>query len=167
MDIFFEKLIARKKTIEDYMYIAGIFFSAIVAFFAVPYIPIANRLWLAAYAGIIYGAYYLITSRNIEYEYIVTNSDFDIDMIIAKRKRKRIFSANCKDFERVDRLDVDKLVRFKSEGRNFIHAYGSLRSPDLFYAALNYNGLKTVVIFEPDERILDAFKTYIPTKVSS
>lgn len=37
--------------------------------------------------AIIYGTYYLLSGMNIEYEYIFTNGEIDIDKIIAKRKR--------------------------------------------------------------------------------
>ncbi|UKI37385.1 MAG: DUF6106 family protein [Clostridiales bacterium] len=42
-------------------------------------------------AGVVYGAYILITHFNVEYEYILTNGDIDIDKIIAKKKEKKSF----------------------------------------------------------------------------
>ena len=55
--------------------------------------------------GLIFLIYYIITLRNIEYEYAVTNGDLDIDIIINQSKRKRLFSASCKEFEAVARVD--------------------------------------------------------------
>lgn len=41
-------------------------------------------------AGAVYLAYLLLNGTFVEYEYIVTNNDFDIDKITGKRKRKRL-----------------------------------------------------------------------------
>ena len=45
--------------------------------------------------GALYGGYRLITNMNVEYEYIVTNGEMDIDKIIAKRSRKRLLTVNA------------------------------------------------------------------------
>lgn len=45
------------------------------------------------------GAYYLISSRNLEYEYSITNGDITIDKIINRRNRKRIVSMDAHDIE--------------------------------------------------------------------
>ena len=51
-----------------------------------------------------YVGYLLITSRNIEYEYAVTNGDLDIDKIIAQRKRREYLVQIVKEFEIVAKL---------------------------------------------------------------
>ena len=99
MDTFLEKLVTRKKTLTDYLILAGTVIVGILLIMAALTIQILVQLGLSLLlaAGIIFLGYRIITSRNIEYEYIVTNGDLDIDIIVAKRKRKRIFSANCKE----------------------------------------------------------------------
>lgn len=42
--------------------------------------------------GACYLAYLLLTGTSVEYEYIVTNNDLDIDKISGKRKRKRLIT---------------------------------------------------------------------------
>lgn len=49
--------------------------------------------------GAIYGAYWLISGMSIEYEYILTNGEIDVDKIIAQRKRKRLVTVSAKTFE--------------------------------------------------------------------
>ncbi len=41
-----------------------------------------------------YLAYILFTNTFVEYEYIVTNNDLDIDKIVGRRKRKRLITVN-------------------------------------------------------------------------
>ena len=36
---------------------------------------------------------------NVEFEYVLTNGDIDVDKIIAQRKRKRLVSVKCSSFE--------------------------------------------------------------------
>ena len=49
--------------------------------------------------------------------------------------------------------------------KNRIDASSSIDSPDAYFITLNYKGQKTLVIFEPNERMLNNFKIYIPRKV--
>ena len=42
--------------------------------------------------GVFYLSWYLMTSTSVEYEYIVTNNDMDIDKIVGQRKRKRLIT---------------------------------------------------------------------------
>jgi len=170
-NVFIEKLIVKKKDAKDYLYTFGICIAGILVIVACPvltrYIPFIGNLWLLIATGVVYGVYRFITSRNIEYEYIVTDGDLDIDVIIAQRKRKRIFSANCKEF--------DVIAPFKGQNHDSrlgnvtkqIKAVSSMGSKDVYFITLNYNGERTAVFFEPDDRILKAFKTFIPRKVES
>lgn len=42
--------------------------------------------------GVFYLSWYLMTGTSVEYEYIVTNNDMDIDKIVGQRKRKRLIT---------------------------------------------------------------------------
>ena len=165
MDIFMEKIVAKKKGIQDYLIITGLVFAGFIVLIAVMTISFLRSLWPILAAGVIYLIYYLSTSRNVEFEYIVTNGDLDIDKIISRRKRKRIFSANCKSF---DILAKYKSEHYNSEVKNIqkkIEAVSSMDSPGVYFATLNYKNERTVIFFEPDEKMLDSFKTYIPRKL--
>ena len=167
MDTFMEKLVVKKKTAADYLIMAGIIIASLILILVVLSIKLLVQLGLSLIlaAGIGYLAYRLITSRNIEYEYIVTNGDLDIDQIISKRKRKRIFSANCKEFDIVSPVKSNSFSQSVQSIRNRIDASSSIDSPDAYFITLNYKGERTLVIFEPDEKMLDNFKKYIPRKV--
>lgn len=167
MDVFMEKIVARRKNLKDSLIVSGIILGAIIAIFVIINIPVINQLGIGLFvvAGFIYLAYRLIASRNVEYEYVVTNGDLDIDKIISQRKRKRIFSANCKDFDIVARVKSNSFSQTVQSIKNRIDASSSIDSPDAFFVTLNYKGEKTLVIFEPDEKMLNNFKVYISRKV--
>lgn len=165
MDIFIEKLVTRKKTSRDYLIRVGIILAAII-------LSIAALTFLGGFgpiviAGMIYGAYLFLTGTNVEFEYSVTNGDIDIDRITAQRKRKRVFSSHCKEFDMVARASDPKHQREVQNVniKNRIEAVSSMDSPDVYFITLNYKGNRTIVFFEPSEKMLNAFKTFIPRKV--
>lgn len=165
MDTFLEKIVAKKKESSDMMFTAGIILAAIVVILVVPAIPVIRSLWTFVFLGVVYGAYLLIKSRNIEYEYIVTNGDLDIDKIVARGRRKRIFSASCKDFDIVAKVKSSEYNHNVQSITSKITAVSSMQSEDAYFIVLNYKGTKTAVFFEPDARMLNNFKTFIPRKV--
>ncbi|NJD03485.1 MAG: hypothetical protein FIA99_13030 [Ruminiclostridium sp.] len=167
MDVFMEKIVTKKKDIKDNLITAGIILSTIIVIFISMNIPIIYQMQIGLFivAGLIYLAYRLITSRNVEYEYVVTNGELDIDKIISRRKRKRIFSSSCKEFDIVARVKSNSFSQSVQSIKNRIDASSSLDSPDAFFATLNYKGEKTLVIFEPDEKMLNNFKFFIARKV--
>lgn len=167
MDIFIEKLVTKKKTFADTLLTAAVILATILVVFACLSIPLLNQLNLGILlaAGFAYLGYRIVISRNIEYEYIVTNGDLDIDKIISKRKRKRIFSANCREFDIVSKVKSNSFSQSVQSIKNRIDASSSIDSPDAYFITLNYKGEKTLVIFEPNERMLNNFKIYIPRKV--
>jgi len=164
MDVFMEKIVRKQKDIKDHLITAAVIIAALILMFlALNFIP--PQLSLFFIVGIGYISYLLITTRNIEYEYAVTNGDLDIDKIIAQRKRKRIFSANCKNFEIVAKVKSHHYTPQYKNFKNQMNCASSLNGDGVYFIALQYNNEQTVVYFEPTEKMLNSFKTYIPRKV--
>ncbi len=165
MDVFIEKLVTKQNTLEDYLFKAGII-SIGTIIVVMSFLIASIRSYSPFILGIVgFGLYYFITLRNIEFEYSLTNGELDIDRIVAQRKRKRIFSAHCKEFDVVARLDSSEYNRQAQGVKKRFEMVSSMSSPDVYFAILNYKGAKSVMFFEPNERMLKAFKTYIPKKV--
>ena len=110
-DIYLEYILKKKKTGGQKAIIAVIIFAAIIVSLALLLLIFATAtalsgtqfgsfsfsigLVLIAFAW--YGAYLLMSMQNIEYEYILTNSEIDIDKIMSKKARKRIASFDFKE----------------------------------------------------------------------
>lgn len=114
--------------------------------------------------GAVYGAYFLITSMNIEYEYSVTNGELDVDQITAQRKRKRLVSINCRQVEAFGRYKPAE-----HQGKSYqtkIMACDNPANPDLWYTAtrLKQSGL-TLVVFNANQKMLDAIKPFLPRPI--
>lgn len=163
MDVFIEKIVKRKKSPVDIAYAVLLFIIALaVSYFAVIYLGSLSPIIVA---GLMFLAYYLATKRNIEYEYIVTNGDLDIDMIVNQRSRKRVFSANCKEFEVVARVKSDQYTPHIRETKTVLNLTSHNPDSDAWFIFMNQEGTPKVILFEPDERMIDSFRTFIPRKV--
>lgn len=165
MDVFVEKIVTKKKGIEDTLISAGIVLGCILGIIIVFSIPVLSTLGIFFAAAFMYFGYVFISARNVEFEYAVTNGDLDIDKIVSRRKRKRLFSASCKNFEVVAKVKSEHFNQQINSIANRVIAVSTMDSPDIYFITLDYKGQRTVVFFEPDKRMLDAFKTFIPRKV--
>ena len=98
MDTFFEFLVKRKKSIKDVLIIALEVFITTAAVFLLTYIYLTplSMFALPLQALAVFLCYKLITSRNIEFEYCVTNGDLDVDKIANRQKRTRILTVEAK-----------------------------------------------------------------------
>lgn len=165
MDIFMEKIVKKRKDIKDNLLSVAIIFGALILIFIALNVQVLAGVGLFIVVGIGYVAYLLLTSRNIEYEYAVTNGDLDIDKIIAQRKRKRIFSANCKNFEIVARVKSHHYTQQYRNFKNKIDCSSFIENDDVYFVVLQYKNEQTILYFEPTEKMLNSFKTFIPRKV--
>jgi hypothetical protein len=176
-DIFMERIVRRKKDVMHYlkatMVIATAFLLASVLTMVVSRITMISFLLPLLLAGCGYGAWWLITSLDLEFEYIVTNGEIDIDSIVHKRRRKRVFSGRSKDFEIMARLDSDEF-REASDRMAKDRRSKSIRILDCsavpgrgtnWYFIANYKSNRLLVVFDPDERMLVNMKRFSPSKV--
>ena len=176
-DIFIERIVHRKKDGIHYLKVAMIIVTAILLAFVsaviASSISVLSFLVPLLVAGCGYGAWWLISSMDLEFEYIVTNGEIDIDSIVHRRKRKRIFSGRSKDFEIMAKLDSDE---WKDVSRTLQgdKKRGSLRivdcsavpgSPTSWFFIANHKTGRMLVVFDPDERILTNLKRFNPSRV--
>ncbi|MBQ9964247.1 MAG: hypothetical protein IJP14_03920 [Clostridia bacterium] len=165
MDIFVEQLVKKKKSTGQIVAIAGtILLALILLALSVLLIGIVGPLSAIIIVAVFYGAWYLLTAQNIEYEYCVTNGDIDIDRIVAQRKRERIVSVAGRKIESAGRYVPEKWT-----GRNIdrtVVAAPSDREENLYY--FTYHSKKrgnTLVIFQPDDRVKESLYEGLPKLV--
>ena len=154
MDTFVEQIVAKKKGGKEYGIIFLVILAALVLTAAL-FLLFPPLMVLVV--GIGYGAWWLITSQNVEYEYSVTNGDIDIDQITAQRKRKRIVSVSGEKIETFAPYNAAEYTN-----RHFDRTVMAATSPDAqgvwcftYHSKKNGN---TLVIFEPEDRVINALK---------
>ena len=153
MDTFFEQIVVKKKSPGELAIVVGTAILALVLCALVFFY--LSTIGAILVVGIGYGAWWLITAQNKEFEYCVTNGDIDIDLIISKRKRKRIVSVTGRKIQAL--LPYHSGVSTQGYQR-VVMAVSSVSAPGLWYFTYHSkkNG-KTLVVFQPNERVLTAF----------
>jgi len=162
MDLLIEMIVKKKSDYLDYLIILGtIIISFIVAFIAILVAgPLYFSIAIVLIAILAYVGYRIITSRNIEYEYSLTNGDLEISKIIAQRKRKRIFYGDCRQFEMIDRVPSDKHNNAVNSVTSKIRSVSSMNSEHVYFIITQFNSKRVIVYFEPNDKILSGIKTF-------
>lgn len=102
-----------------------------------------------------YATYLVWAYTSVEYEYSFLNGEFSVDKIIGQRKRKSIANYDIKEAEIIAPLVSDAVVR--ASGNAIIKDYSTRTNNNDVYAMIinNSNG-KLKVVFEPNEKVLEA-----------
>lgn len=158
MDFFVEQLIKEQRGGRYFLSVLGLTVAALLLItFAVMFLPGVSILVAMGVAwGWIWATRMLIT----EYEYCVTNGDIDIDRIRGRSKRLRLVSVRG---EKIESLAPCKAGDDFSRYNRVVHCHSGQKDAPLW--CFTYHSKKnghTVVIFEPDERVLPALVEGLP-----
>ena len=161
MDTFFEQIIKINLNAKAKLIIAAIVLVDILIVFALIFFALAFApaiVFLVVIAAI-YGGYKLVSLLSIEYEYIYTNGELDVDKIVAKSNRKRMVSIKCSE--------VEKYGEYKGQP-----APGSVKStfhfcnPDsegqVYLIAKDRNLGMVMIVLAPEERVRLELERAIP-----
>ena len=167
-DSFIEKIVKRRKQPKDFIMIFLILIAAVVLMFVLSlFQELLMMLFFPILAGVVFGVYYFITGLSIEYEYIATNDDITIDKIIAKRKRKRIFSDSCKSFSVIGPVTSRAFDSSKRKEVRVLDLSGDPLSKENWFFVAKTDKQQVLIVFEPDERIIQTFKRHNPRAIQS
>lgn len=164
MDSFKEQIIRKRATGKDNAMRALIIIGTAVVAAGFMLVSMAFGLGSIGFClgcGAFYGGYLLLQKFSIEYEYIFTNGDLDIDKIIGARSRKRLISVKV-----ADATDIGELSSLDSDGRTIVLA--SANEPALADYFLDVKHKKhgdVRIIFTPNEDILRMMKPFLPRTV--
>ncbi len=170
-DVFIEHMVRRKsdsRLVAVKLLIAVAAFTAILALFALlMLVPSLLTFIPLLIAGVIWGAWILIRRRNLEFEYILTNGELDVDKIIARRTRKRVLSVDCRGFDILAPMTKEYLREYDSASiAKRVDASSSPESDRRWFAVFNgKDSARTLLIFEPSEKMLEVFRRLIPRKM--
>ena len=163
MDVFVEQIIKKKFGAVDYAIAAGtVLAGMILTVLALVFVP---PFAVFVFAGVCFGAYYLITSRSLEFEYSVTNGDITIDKIIYRRSRKRVISLDAKTVEEMGKYEPEKHRARNYASRLFASKFPSGEGSWYFTARHSKLGY-VLVVFDPDEKVLEAIRPFLTRQVA-
>ena len=163
MDIFVEQIVKKKFGPKDYL----VFAAVVVLGLALVFLSVLFLLPFAVliFAGVCFGAYQIITSRNLEFEYSATNGDITVDKIIYRRRRKRLISLDAKSVEEMGKYDPQKHRGRDYAARIFASERDSGEGAWFFTARHPQMGY-VLVVFSPEERVLEAIRPFLTRQVA-
>lgn len=163
-DIFNEYLIKKLPTSSDYLKKAGIGVIAIIIM-ALGLMYTGPMVFLIIVA-VGFGVFYVYKEFDIEYEYILTNDELDIDKIISRERRKHLLTVKITDFEILAPFtDEYKREYEQSSITKRIDVSSSPKSPKRKFAIYTDGDERVLLIFEPPQKMVDGIKVFIPLRV--
>lgn len=166
MDVYHEYMVKKPTGAKEYIITISVILSALaltfiifsLGIFTARYIQFMPTLALFLIAFMWWGAVRLIRMSRLEYEYILTNHELDIDRIAAKTNRKRLITVNFRNIICCANVDDEKF----NENKNFtVKDYSVEGHIKYFVDYSNENG-GIRVIFCPSENILKGIRMINP-----
>lgn len=158
-DIYTEQLIKKKDTGAMKLKKAGVLLITAVIFvlgLSIPYLMIAFLIMLGV-------DFYVIRSLDLEYEYSYINGSLDIDKIMSKSSRKKLFEMNVNELEIMAPSGAPELRPF--QGLKAVDYTSGETGRRVYEMIVIKNGNKKKILFEPNDTIVDGMRMYGPRKV--
>jgi hypothetical protein len=164
-DIFNEQLITRQQNSKDLLKKIGFIVAGFVILGLTMVLPIISGFFPVILVVVVIGEVFLLRRFNVEYEYVFTNGDFDVDKIINKSKRKRTLSVNVNQFIiMVPVMNKDYAREIESFTKVFDISSGVVNE-NTYAAIYELSGSRVKLIFEPNQKMFDAIRSYIPRTI--
>ena len=158
-DFYTEQLVKKQSGAKEMAIRAGLIVLTVIAVFIVLMFPLGIILPILAVVLDVF----MFRRLNVEYEYMFVNGDLDVDKIMGRAKRKRMFSMNVSEMELLAPSDAPELRQYQNaKTLDFSSGTGQAKLYTLVVA--DHGELKKVV-FEPNETIIEGFFVLAPRKV--
>lgn len=158
-DYYTEQLIKKQTDMKDMLIKAVLVAAAIVSVLTIFIMPMGLIIPIIVIALV----WFLISRLNVEYEYLYVNGDLDIDKIMNKSKRKRVFSANVDVMELLAPVDSPRLDQFQNA--KVMNLSSGSADARLYALIVSHNGQLTKLVFEPNDTIIEGVFMLAPRKV--
>lgn len=158
-DTFIEQLVKQRQTTSNLFKKCGLIVLTVLSVFLVLLMPVLLPLPVL----LIVLDVFLMKRMDLEFEYSYFNGDLDIDKIMAKQSRKRVFST-----------DMESMIVVAPAGSIELQPYKQLKGIDyssntgngkVYELVTNCNGRKVKVLLEPSQELLDGMRMKAPRKV--
>ena len=162
-DLYSELLVKKNPTAQDAVIKYGLIVLTVLAVFAGLFI---TPIFLVVAIALGVACYFVIPRTDLEYEYLFVNGEFDIDMVMAKSKRKKVMSMKLSEVDLVAPLDSHRMDYYNGNSRMKTLDYSSGNPQHKRFAVITKNGGEnSKIIIEPDEQMAQAIKNSAPSKV--
>lgn len=162
-DLYTEEIVKKEKTGKDMLIRIGLIAGTVLSVLS---FLILGWIGLVLIIGFGVADYFVIPSLDLEYEYLYVNGELDIDKIMSKQKRKRVYSADVSAVELMAPTQSHELDHYKSRSDIKKKDFSSGRADAKTYTmVLKADQGMEMVTFEPGEIILKDMKRMAPREV--
>ena len=162
-DLYSELLVKKESTAKDGIMKYGLIVLTALAVLAGIFV---NPLILLVAVVLGIACYFVIPKTDVEYEYLFVNGEFDIDMVMAKSKRKRVKSFNLSEADLVAPLNSHRMDYYNGNQNMKVLDYSSGNPQHKRFGVITrLDNATCKIIMEPDEALAQAMKKTAPSKV--
>ena len=168
LDMYAEYIVKRRSDVKSSIIKALIVLgSAILMYIALILTQKVIFFMPASVALIGWAGYHAFIQFNVEYEYIVTNGELDIDRIVARRGRRRIINVKTNYYELIAPYDDEHRQAFESgEFKKTIDVRSGPKADAWFVIANHKDQGRVRILFEPTPKMLKIFSAYLPRQMA-
>jgi len=130
-------------------------------------IDLVVAILFVIFGGLAYGCFVLRNNQRIEYDYTFTNGTLDIARVINNSRRKKLLSANIKDFEIIAPTSDEGFLRMLNHPGIKRLNYFLNKGGGLYYGVFTADNAKTILVFEPSDEMVMLFKKVNPRNVKT
>ncbi len=162
-DLYTEEIVKKEKTAKDSLIKVLLIIGTAVAVLSLMVLGWVSLILIAVFAV---ADFFVMPTLDLEYEYLYVNGEIDIDKIMSKQKRKRVFSGDTASLELLAPTQSHELDHYKSRTDIKKSDFSSGRKDAKTYTMIlkKEQGME-MVIFEPSEVILKDMKRMAPREV--
>lgn len=159
-EFYMEQLVPRKTPVKKDALIRNICLGLTVAMIGLTFLI---GLFIIGAIVMIVIDVMLMKNSDVEYEYLYLNGDLDIDKVIAKQKRKHVYSLSVHDVIVIAPADSPEMRPY--QGVKTMDYSSGIMSASVYKAVVGKDGTKEAILFEPNESLLNGMKMMAPRKV--
>lgn len=165
MDLFKEQLVKKVPTPWTSMLktamLVGSIMIFVIAFIIIQFVGDFGFLVALPGVGALYACYYFMPLLNVEYEYIYTDGEVDIDKIMGKKKRKRLITFKANTISEFGPYLPERVAGREFDNQVQVSIHPKFKST--YYAVFEHHKLgKCLLLFSPNEEMRELIKEKIP-----
>lgn len=163
-DVFIEQLLKRKDlpiviARKLFIILGAISLSGLV-------LILIPELGIFIVVGIFFGAKKLYGNQNLEFEYIFTSGELDIDKIINQKKRKRVISLEVRSIEIMAKYNNSEYQKTFNLTTKTLNCSSGEITDDTYVIVYAKNNEMLKILIEPNEQMVKNIKIYAADKVA-
>lgn len=163
MEQLYSETSVKQKATAKITFLKGLLIAAVAVLVLVGLLSGKSLLMLLAVAAVVALVWYWPRFQ-VEWEYVFCDGQLDFDQILGGEKRKTILRIELEDADLIAPYDSHKMDGYRHLSVRNFSSLQSEAKPYAIATRLEGKEEKTVILFEPNEKMLGMIQTKFPKK---